>query len=156
MPPQVGQDILSYCTSCKLDRTHSVVAVLGDRVKKVLCQTCDKEHAFRLPAELRALSRKDRSAKSAALLTARCPADQWETDMAKTKSHSAKLYTLDGSYDAGQKLDHGTFGLGMVKNMIAPNKMEVLFEEGMKLLIRGNAMRTSAKKKEAATPHIRW
>jgi len=143
MATQVAQDILSYCTHCKMDLTHSVVAVSGDRVKRVLCQTCKKEHAFRLPAELRALSGKERNAKIAALAKARCDADEWVTDMARTKGHSAKLYTLDGFYDAGQKLDHSKFGLGMVKNMIPPNKMEVLFEDGMKLLIRGDALKTS-------------
>jgi hypothetical protein len=143
MATQVGQDMLSYCTRCKMDLTHSVVAVIGDRVKRVLCQTCNKEHAFRLPAGLRALSVKERAAKSAALDKARCAADEWVTDIARTKAHSAKPYTLDGLYKMGQKLDHRTFGLGMVKNMIAPNKMEVLFEDGMKMLIRGEALKIS-------------
>ena len=144
MAPQIAQDILSYCTSCKMDLTHSVVALSGDKVKRVLCQTCKKEHAFRLPEQLRALSGKKRTAKSAAPVKTTWAVDEWETDMTKAKDHSAKPYTLDGLYEAGQKLDHRTFGLGMVKNMIEPNKMEVLFEEGMKVLIRGDNGKTSA------------
>lgn len=143
MAPQIGQDIISYCTHCKMDLTHSVVSMIGDKVKKVLCHTCKKEHAFRLPAELRALSRKERTARSATLAKARRAANEWADDMVRTKGHSTKLYTLDGLYEAGQKLDHRTFGLGMVKNIISPNKMEVLFEDGMKMLIRGEALKTS-------------
>lgn len=143
MPPEVAQDIVAYCTSCRMDLTHTVVSVHADKAKRVLCQTCKKEHAFRRPAKLMALSAKKRTAKSEAPLKAKWAVDEWLKDMERMRDLSAKVYTLDGLYEAGEKLDHRTFGLGTVKNLIAPNKMEVLFEEGMKLLVREFAQKAS-------------
>ena len=42
---QIAKDTLAYCTSCKKELTHTVVAMKGDKIVKVLCNTCKKEHA---------------------------------------------------------------------------------------------------------------
>src|SRR5262245_2145312 len=45
----VGKEILAYCTSCKMDLAHLVVAMKGDQAAKVECKTCKKTHAFKAP-----------------------------------------------------------------------------------------------------------
>jgi ribosomal protein L44E len=143
MAPRVAKDIVSYCTSCRMDLVHTIVAVHGDRVVRVLCRTCKKEHAFRLPAEQRVSATKKHSAKSPSPRKGRSAGAEWEAAMERIRELTAKRYALDVFCEAGEKVDHPVFGLGRVERLISPDKMEVLFEEGVKLLVRGNAHKAS-------------
>lgn len=145
MAPQVAKSVLSYCTSCKMDLIHTIVAVKGDKIARVLCRTCKKEHAFRLPAELKASSKKRRAVKSPAPRNAGSAQAEWERAMEQAAGLPAKAYTLDGSFDAGEKVDHPMFGPGLVKRLISPNKMEVVFEKEVKVMIRGESPDTSPR-----------
>ena len=139
MAPKVAKDIVSYCTSCRMDLVHTVVAVKGDKVVRVLCRTCKKEHAYRLPEELRVSATRKRVAKDPAPRKGRSTTAEWETAMEGMKHLTATPYVMGGCYEAGEKVDHPVFGLGAVTKLIAADKMEVLFEEGTKLLVRGFA-----------------
>jgi hypothetical protein len=44
-------------------------------------------------------------------------------------------YSITGTYEAGQALDHAHFGVGFVIKVLQPNKIEVLFENAVKILI---------------------
>ncbi len=44
---RLGDVIDDYCTRCHLLTNHSVVAIIGEEVKKVRCRTCNHEHDFR-------------------------------------------------------------------------------------------------------------
>jgi hypothetical protein len=138
MAPRVAKDIVSYCTSCRMDLVHTIVAVHGDRVVRVLCRTCKKEHAFRLPAELRFSATKKPSAKGTSPKKGRSSAAEWQTATERMRDLAAKPYAMEGVYETGDKVDHSVFGLGVVRKLISPDKMEVLFEEGAKVLVRGS------------------
>jgi hypothetical protein len=62
----------------------------------------------------------------------------WEKALEPAQDLPSNLYTLDGSFKSGEKIEHKTFGLGLITKLIQPNKMEVIFKEGTKLMIRGN------------------
>ena len=44
---RLGDLIDDYCTRCRLLTNHSVVAMVGEEVKKVRCRTCNHEHDYR-------------------------------------------------------------------------------------------------------------
>ena len=44
---RLGDTIDDHCTRCHLPTDHSVVALIGEEVKKVRCRTCNHEHDFR-------------------------------------------------------------------------------------------------------------
>ena len=44
---RLGDYIDDYCTRCKRSTDHSIVAVVGEEVQKVLCRTCNTEHKYR-------------------------------------------------------------------------------------------------------------
>lgn len=53
---RLGDVIDDYCPRCRLILNHGVVSIVGEEVKKVRCNTCISEHAFRhglLPASRR-------------------------------------------------------------------------------------------------------
>ena len=46
---RTAQDTLAYCGSCKMDLSHTIMAMQGDRVIRVQCRTCKKEHTYKAP-----------------------------------------------------------------------------------------------------------
>lgn len=83
------------------------------------------------------ISVKKPSRKRPEARKARSSAEVWKEEMDRAGAVTAKPYTLDGLYEEGEKVEHRSFGLGMVKKLIAPDKMEVLFEDELKVMIRG-------------------
>jgi hypothetical protein len=83
------------------------------------------------------VSSRQHSRTKAGSKQAKSAADVWKEEMDRAEDIPAKAYTLDGHYEEGEKVDHRSFGLGMVKRLISPDKMEVLFEEETKVMIRG-------------------
>ena len=45
--PRLGDTIDDHCSRCKRTMDHSIVAVAGDDVLKVVCRTCSFEHKYR-------------------------------------------------------------------------------------------------------------
>jgi hypothetical protein len=138
MRPQVAKEIISFCTSCKRDVMHTIVVMKEDRILRVLCRSCKKEHAFRHSPENSSAARKPPARKSVPRKSVPDPED-WRMEMSKVKNEAAKPYAMDGLFEEGQKLAHRTFGTGIVRTLVSHDKMEVLFEDGIKLLVRGIA-----------------
>jgi hypothetical protein len=44
---RLGDIIDDYCPRCRLLTNHSVMAIVGDEVKKVICRTCNHSHDFK-------------------------------------------------------------------------------------------------------------
>ena len=63
---EVAKETLSYCTSCKMDLNHIVVAMKGDRIAKVQCLTCKKEHVYRAPKGITEPPKAKKSKKKSA------------------------------------------------------------------------------------------
>ncbi len=142
MAHQVSEDIVAYCTSCKLDLAHVIVALDGEKVKKVLCKTCDKEHVYKAPKKGKAPPKKKKTkakAKAKPKKITISPLEEWETAMGQAKDAPISVYEQDGSFKEGEKLDHSSFGKGLITKLIHPNKMEVIFEAGTKFMIRGSS-----------------
>ena len=140
MAKQVGEDVVAYCTKCKKDLNHVIVALVGEKVKKVkkvLCKTCKKEHVYKAPKGDKAPAKKKTATRAKKKKIS--PVEEWEMAMEQAKDATVKPYALDGSFGEGEKVDHSTFGQGLVIRLISPNKMEVIFEEGSKFMIRGNS-----------------
>jgi hypothetical protein len=47
--PAVASEVDAYCTKCRLDLSHRVIAMVGDVIKKVECLTCHSHHLYRAP-----------------------------------------------------------------------------------------------------------
>ena len=138
MVNKVAKDVVAYCVSCKMDLAHTVVAMDGETVKKVLCNTCNKENVYRAPKGEKAPTNKKKPVRKTRAKKIVAPDVLWEKALEPAQNLLSKLYTIDGSFESGEKIDHKTFGLGLITKLIQPNKMEVIFKEGTKIMIRGN------------------
>jgi hypothetical protein len=132
---QLAQEIIAYCVNCNKSLAHTITAVENGRVLSVVCGSCKEEHPFNNPIESKAAPKK-RSRKKAQPKSAQQISDDWKVEMERVGGLSATVYTMGGDYSEGEKLDHHAFGMGLIQKLIHPNKMEVLFESGQKMLIR--------------------
>lgn len=118
-----------------MDLNHVVVAMKGDRIAKVQCFTCKKEHVYKAPkgvTEPKAKKKKDASQADA---TPHSIEAEWERLMQVHKDVPFKSYSVKSSFILGDKLNHPTFGEGIVGKLIYPNKLEVIFRNEVKILI---------------------
>jgi hypothetical protein len=140
-PPITAQETMAYCTSCKMDLNHRVVAMKGDRIAKTQCLTCKKEHVYKAPKGITEppvkkpkKSKKDSGAQPDSATSIET---EWQKLMATHKDAPTKSYNTKGQFTLGDKLKHPVFGEGIVGRLIYPNKLEVIFQTQIKVLIYG-------------------
>ena len=46
---KVGGEVDAFCTRCKMDLAHTILAMVGTKPVRVRCNTCGGDHAFRGP-----------------------------------------------------------------------------------------------------------
>lgn len=138
MTYQLAQEIVAHCGNCSKDLAHIITAIENDRVVSVLCGSCKEEHPFKSPARIKAAPKK-RGKKKVLPKDPQQIADEWKSEMERVRHLSPTVYTMRGDYAEGEKLDHHAFGMGLIQKLIFPDKMEVLFEGGSRMLIRGNS-----------------
>ena len=132
----VAKETLAFCTSCKMDLNHVIVAMKGDRIAKVQCLTCKKEHVYRSPkGATEPAPKTTRSRKSSTEEAHHSIEAEWEKLMASHKDQPVKPYSTKGAFELGDKLNHPSFGDGIVGKLIYPNKLEVIFRSDIKVLI---------------------
>jgi hypothetical protein len=142
----VGKETLAYCTSCKMDLNHIIVAMKGDRIAKVQCLTCKKEHAYKAAKGVnepgKAVKATRTSKKKAAAEEEVCHSieAEWQKLMLAHKDAPTKGYSTKANFGLGDKINHPTFGDGIVGKLIYPNKIEVIFQMDVKVLIHGGAL----------------
>jgi hypothetical protein len=137
----VGKEVISYCTSCKMDLNHVIVAMKGDRVAKVQCFTCKKEHAFKAAkGATEPKKKRGKAAKEAEEAQGNPIELEWEKLMTTHKDAPTKTYNTKGNFALGDKLNHASFGAGIVGKLIYPNKIEVIFRTDVKVLIHAGAL----------------
>lgn len=134
-----GDTIDSRCTRCRAIMNHTIVAMVGDRVARVLCNTCGSTHNHKeeKPARTAADGQAVRKAAAPPRKPRRDPGaadrEEWEGLRPAMEGVQATPYAMDGKYKVNHLIDHPVFGLGVVKSVV-PGKIEVLFREGKKLL----------------------
>ena len=136
----VATQALAYCTSCKMDLNSIIVAMKADRIAKVQCLTCKKEHAYKAPKgidspEKKPTKRASKKKEAQEAATAQSIEMEWEKLMNQNKEAPIKGYSLQAHFVLGDKIKHPTFGDGIVGRLIYPNKIEVLFRNDLIILI---------------------
>jgi hypothetical protein len=135
---KIGQEIESYCGKCKSDRLHVITSIEKEKMDKLMCNTCNAYHKYRKPkgeiAEIvGAKATKKTEEKPVKRRTRR---DKWTRLLDDTQSESAIDYVMETNYEVATAINHRTFGLGVVKNIIDSRKIEVLFHDGAKILVQ--------------------
>jgi hypothetical protein len=133
-----GDIIESGCTRCRTVMNHTIVAMVGEKVVRVQCNTCNGIHNYKPAAEQKTSAKSVSPRKPAAPRKSRkdpgaADREEWESLFPTMKSEQAIAYEMTGKFKLKDLVKHPVFGLGVVKSVV-PNKIEVLFREGKKLL----------------------
>jgi hypothetical protein len=135
-----GDIIEAHCTKCREVMNHRIVAMVGEKVVRVECNTCNGIHNYRQPAETKASTGSKPVRKTAVTprKTKRDPEavdqEEWESLLPTMQADRAIAYDMNGKFKLNDLVEHTAFGVGVVRLLIKPNKMEVLFRGGKKLL----------------------
>ncbi len=140
-----GDIIEARCTKCREVLNHRIVAMVEEKVVRVECNTCNGVHNYHAPPKVKeakvpraAAASKASKGPSVTRASKKDPSEiereEWASlnptfDLAK-----ALPYDMNGRYLTKRLILHPVFGLGIVKSVTVPNKMQVLFKEGIKLL----------------------
>lgn len=138
-PISAGDIIEARCTKCRAVFNHTIVAMVGTRVVRVQCNTCGGQHNYHSPQEEkktaeRSTARRPATGEKPRRSAAAAGPSEWEGAMAGRDPDSAIPYAMDASFRADALVNHPTFGIGIVTAVIKPNKVEILFRDGRKLL----------------------
>ena len=160
---EVGKEVTSYCTKCRVERLHIIVALADEKPKRVQCKACEGVHNYRplkrakerdqadeTTAAAAGSGKKPAKAKKPKAKTAaerkfeeKLAADQdrrdqllaeWTAGKENLSGESARPYSMEDVYQLSEAIEHTSFGTGFVKEVIDPNKIMVLFERGLKRL----------------------
>ena len=156
-----GDRIEARCTRCNDVTGHVIVALVGGEIIKVECRACGSVHKYHPAVPKGAVRTKEtvcrvkpgqdrKGAVSVARVEA-APArgeprmsaaarkaagdleEAWRRSLNATAA-SPKAYAMDAVFEEGDVLEHPVFGLGVVQETPSPDRVQVLFREGRKLL----------------------
>jgi hypothetical protein len=128
-----GGDIDAYCTKCKLNLEHFVLAIVAGAVVKVKCKTCGSIHRFKGTPEARPKTSKKAGISSKSFVSVQA---QWETAVDSAQGPELP-YDMEGSFRAGDLIVHNYFGKGVVLKTYF-RKCSVLFRDKERLLATSN------------------
>lgn len=130
----VGKDVLSYCSKCKLNLSHMIVAMKDSvHIAKVKCNTCNTMHAYKDPSTSAKASKTRTRKTSAAPSKVVNVSDLWMEKMSNSKKKSMP-YAMDGKFNVGDVIDHVKFGPGIVEKVV-DDKIDVIFRHEIKTLV---------------------
>jgi hypothetical protein len=135
MSAAVGADIEALCSKCG-DVWHVVVAKVGDKVVKVQCKQCSGYHRYKSPhaaaagEKKAATPRAPRAPRTTDGPVERIARPQVTADLSKPP----RPYRPVDKYEVGERVDHPTFGQGVVES-IDGGKATIFFATGRKVLV---------------------
>lgn len=138
--PGVGSEIACYCTKCKLDLHHVIMAMVEERIIKVQCKTCGGVHKYRDAEKIRKAPVAKKS-RVAGTVTKIDPPEKiqalWESGM-KGANGTERSYKMDASYNVGEIVVHEVFGKGVVQKIFT-KRILALFKDKERLLASSNS-----------------
>jgi len=139
-----GDDVEAWCTRCRMNLNHRVIAMVGSAIKRVHCLTCGGDHKY-YPAKYESSGTRTarpvkvpspaRTAKARETATARA-ASEWKTIMdAMPSDCTPRLYRVSDSYRPSEFIEHPVLGTGRVTEILGAQRIQVIFQDGRKILI---------------------
>ena len=129
---KVGGDIKYFCSRCNLELGHRILAMVGADPARVRCNTCFSERNYRVQKRKAPTSaEKARERPSARKLKDH---DFYRQKIQASLMNTPKAYRIDLEIAEGDVIDHKVFGRGVVLKTIPPDRMEIIFQDEVKVL----------------------
>lgn len=153
-----GDRVTSRCSRCNDITGHTIVVILDNGIHKAECCICKGIHRYKpptppgtpvkaprrvtsdktnsmpkAPKQLRATPASSRAARDAEVLR-----HDWQYALNNTINKPAP-YSMAKPWQLAEVVEHPTFGVGVIVEILPPDKMQVLFRDGARLLKKGVA-----------------
>jgi hypothetical protein len=140
---KVGGEVDAFCTRCKMTLAHTILAMVGTKIVRVKCNTCNGDHAYRKEpgSRARAQTTTNKSKKSSRPVKVIIG---WDERLAGKDTQGAAKYAPAETYAVEQLINHPSFGLGIV-SAVRDDKVEVTFKGDTKTLVHGRGESAVAK-----------
>jgi hypothetical protein len=133
---RVGADLDSWCTRCRMVLTHTIMAMQAGEVLKVKCNTCGSEHRHREAPPGQARSRTvKKSSGTWAPAPPKKPANAWLEASAGKDLSNPTAYHPKTTFELGQVILHGKFGVGVVMGVKPDGKIIVVFPDDTRIFV---------------------
>lgn len=130
-----GNSIEARCTKCRKNRDHLIVSMNEDKPDKVQCTTCEHQHNYKPPVVRKtpaeSLITKKKEVKRRKNENER---KEWNALSLEMDNKKVQNYSMTSAYKVKSVIKHPVFGLGQVQRVAGPQKVEVLFEDGLKMM----------------------
>jgi len=135
----VGGDVESWCGRCGEATTHSVVAMVGQEPKQVLCQVCGSRHTHRTgparrpTAGVAASPGEDRPRADPEAL--RKAAELRALGEEVAAAATVRVFDPKERYKAGEIIVHAEYGRGKIENVLRSSLLVRFSVGGLKSLM---------------------
>jgi hypothetical protein len=137
----VGQHVDGWCPACLRVAGHAIVTITNGVITEVRCDTCGSQHT-RSPAPRRR-STPPPPARPSAPRRGRPPGDatprqrSYAALLRGRTPASARRYSSSTRFEIGDVVSHSAFGIGIVTAERDYAKIDILFPDGLKVLLQG-------------------
>ncbi len=137
---EVGAEVEAYCTKCKALTVHIIEGIKGEKITKVMCKSCLSTHKYKSAADMAEKEAKKSTTRKKAAPKEKVKVSKesrkWSRVLAKLDSDNPIEYSMAASYSEQDVIHHSTFGVGVVVKVIDPERMDVIFQDGLKKLVQ--------------------
>src|SRR6185295_10150286 len=158
---KVGGEVDAFCTRCKMTLAHTILAMVGQTIARVQCNTCGGQHAYRAApgtSKPRSSSSSSSGSSSATRAASREPAVKtvagFEEQLKGKDLTRARKYSPKDNYAVDEVVDHLTFGFGWVK-VVRADKVDVVFKAAERTLVHGRGGGAPAQKPTFSAPQAK-
>lgn len=136
---RVGGEVDAWCGPCEGLTTHSIIAMIGDTPKQVVCQACNARHGYRTTPARRS-SADDTQAQSPHESEAARRAEQKAEELralGRELAESSLVRPFDprDRYKVGEVISHPEFGRGKVETVLRSSMLVRFPQGGLKSLM---------------------
>jgi hypothetical protein len=134
-----GGNVDSWCGKCNLMLAHTIEAMVGDKPARVHCNTCKSQHNYKpyRPGEAPRQVREREERGPLGPQPGKARASHYQELLKGKNMALAKRYSPKDKYAPGDVVEHPSFGVGVATALKDGTKIEVLFEDGPKVLVHG-------------------
>jgi len=137
--PAVASRVFTPCKKCAAERYHIVLAHTNATSAKVECEVCHSKKTFKLAStKVKKVTGAAATKKAKASENRKNAHSKEFGELVAASEGSEQNYTMKAKFSKNDKIKHPKFGLGVIK-LSLPDKIEVVFEDEVRLLVHNRA-----------------
>ena len=138
---KVGGDVEAWCTPCGGLKEHSIVAMVGDEPKQVVCQSCNARHGYRTAPSRKATAEAEIAAARPGLTGSEREAQRRGDEKAAlaralaneiAAATDVRPFDPKARYRSGEIIVHPQFGRGKIETVLRSSLLVRFSAGGLK------------------------